>query len=98
MPSPWMLYRVALARTDFSEERNASIIRVTRIDDLGTTFTVTNNRSTQRRNTSNVVLSSPILVTLMMEAIRSSETFYLQEPHGVISQMTAFFIVTSVKI
>jgi hypothetical protein len=31
-----------------------------------------------------------------MEAIRASETF-LQKPHGVTSQMTAFFIVTAVK-
>jgi hypothetical protein len=33
----------------------------------------------------------------MMEAIRSPETRFLQEPHGVISQKTAFFIVTAVK-
>jgi hypothetical protein len=31
-----MLHRVALVRTDVSEERSASIIRVTRIDELGT--------------------------------------------------------------
>jgi hypothetical protein len=47
--------------------------------------------------TANVVPSSPILVTLMMEAIRSSETRFLQEPHGVTSQKTAFFIVTVVN-
>jgi hypothetical protein len=33
-----MLRRVALVRTDVSEERGAPIIRVTRIGDLGTTF------------------------------------------------------------
>jgi hypothetical protein len=38
-----------------------------------------------------------ILVTLMMEVIRSPETSYLKEPHGVISQTTEFFIVTAVK-
>jgi hypothetical protein len=33
-----MLRRIALVRTDVSEERSASIIRVTRIGDLGTTL------------------------------------------------------------
>jgi hypothetical protein len=51
MPSSGMLCRVALVRTDFSEESIASIIRV--------------------------LASSPIFVTLMMEAIRSTETSVL---------------------
>jgi hypothetical protein len=34
-----------------SEKRSASIIRVTRKDELGTTLAVTSNRSTLRRNT-----------------------------------------------
>jgi hypothetical protein len=42
-----MLRRVALLRTDFSEERFASIIRVTRIIELGM-LGVTSSRSTQR--------------------------------------------------
>jgi hypothetical protein len=33
----------------------------------------------------------------MMEAIRSSETSILKEPHGVTSTKTAFFLVTAVK-
>jgi hypothetical protein len=41
-----MLRRVALARTDVSEERSASIIRVTRISELGT-LAVTSNRRTR---------------------------------------------------
>jgi hypothetical protein len=45
MPSSGMLRRVALVRTDVSEELGASIIRVTRIDELRTTLTVTSNRS-----------------------------------------------------
>jgi hypothetical protein len=36
MPSSLMLCRVALVRTDFSEERIASIISVTRIGELET--------------------------------------------------------------
>jgi hypothetical protein len=39
-----MLLRVALVRTDVSEELSAIIIRVTRIGDLGTTLAVTSNR------------------------------------------------------
>jgi hypothetical protein len=38
-----------------------------------------------------------ILVTLMKEALGSSETSVLLEPHGVTSQKTPFFIVTAVK-
>jgi hypothetical protein len=38
------------------------------------TLAVTSNRKMLRRNTANVVPSSPILVSLMMEAIRSSES------------------------
>jgi hypothetical protein len=39
-----MLSRVALVRTDVSEELSASFIRVTRIGELGTTVAVTSNR------------------------------------------------------
>jgi hypothetical protein len=38
---------VAFVRTDVSEELSASFIRVTRIDELGTTQAVTNNRHAQ---------------------------------------------------
>jgi hypothetical protein len=44
-----MLLRVAPIRTDVSEERNACIIRVTRMSELGTTLAVTSNRSRLRR-------------------------------------------------
>jgi hypothetical protein len=46
--------------------------------------------------TANVVPNSPILVALI-EAIRCSERWFLQEPHGVTSQKTRFFIVAVVK-
>jgi hypothetical protein len=45
-----MLRRVALVRTDVSDELSASFIRVTRIGELGT-LAVTSNRHTLRRNT-----------------------------------------------
>jgi hypothetical protein len=51
MPSSGILHRMDLVRTDVSEERIASIMRVTRIEELGTTLVVTNNRNTLRRIT-----------------------------------------------
>jgi hypothetical protein len=77
-----ILRRVALVRTDVSEEHSASFIRVTRIGELGTTLAVTSNRRTPRRVrrllvTANVVPSSSILFTVMKEALRSSETSVL---------------------
>jgi hypothetical protein len=41
-----MLCHVALVRTDVSEELRASIIKVTRIGEPGTTLAVTSNRQT----------------------------------------------------
>jgi hypothetical protein len=64
-----MLRRVALVKTDLSEKRSTSFIRVTRIAELGTTLAVTSSRS--------VVASSPILVTLLKEALSYSETSVL---------------------
>jgi hypothetical protein len=66
MMSSGMLRRVTLVRTDVSEELSASFIRVTRIGELGVTLAVPS-----------VVPSSPILVTLMKEALSSSETSVL---------------------
>jgi demethoxyubiquinone hydroxylase (CLK1/Coq7/Cat5 family) len=43
MPSSGMLRSEALVITDVSEERSASIIRVTRVGELGTTLVVTSN-------------------------------------------------------
>jgi hypothetical protein len=40
-----MLRRVALVRTDVSEEPGASFIRVTKIGELGTMLAVTSNRA-----------------------------------------------------
>jgi hypothetical protein len=42
--------------------------------------------------------SSPSLVTQMMEEIFPLKRRFLQEPYGVTSPKTTFFIVTAVKI
>jgi hypothetical protein len=83
---------VALVRTDVLEELGASFVRVTRISELGTTAVISNRRTMRRiimahliffRSvrrllvTASVVPSSPILVTLMKEALSSSETSVL---------------------
>jgi hypothetical protein len=57
-----MLRRVALVRTDISEERSTSFIRVTRIGELRTMPVA-----------ASIVPSSPILVTLKKEALGFSE-------------------------
>jgi hypothetical protein len=61
-----MLCRVVLVRTDALEEYSAFFIKEKRIGKLKTTLAVTS-----------IFLSSPIIVTLITEALRSSETSFL---------------------
>jgi hypothetical protein len=65
MSTSGKLRRVVLVRTRVSEKRKAPIIKVTRIGKLGT-LTVTRNWTIK-----------PILITLMMQALHSSETSIL---------------------
>jgi hypothetical protein len=60
MPSSGVWRRVALVRTDVSEERIATIIMVKGMSEL--------------HHCTNIFPSSLILVTLLMEVIRSSDT------------------------
>jgi hypothetical protein len=62
----WNVKRVALLTTDVSEERMVSILR----------------SALRLLVTANVVPRSPILFTLMMEALRSPETSVLNESHA----------------
>jgi hypothetical protein len=63
-----MLRSVAPVITDVSEERSAFFIRVTRIGELETTLDITSNAS---------VVPRLLIVTLMKEELRSSETSVL---------------------
>jgi hypothetical protein len=65
MVSSGVLRRVALVRTEVSEELSASFIRTIRIGEL------------RMLVTASAVPSSPILVTLLNEALSSSETSVL---------------------
>jgi hypothetical protein len=75
-----MLRRMALVRTDVSEEPSAAFIKVTRICELGTTLAATNNRHRVRRLlvAASVDPITQILVTLMKAALGSSETSVLK--------------------
>jgi hypothetical protein len=73
MSSSGWLRRVALVRTDVSEQ-TGSIIRVARIGEIGT-LTVTIGEH-QLPVTANIP-TSPILATLMMETLSSSDTSVL---------------------
>jgi hypothetical protein len=74
-----MLRRVDLVRTDVSEELSASFFRVIRIGELGTILATDARYEEIPRLlvTASVVPSSPILVTLMKEALSSSESSVL---------------------
>jgi hypothetical protein len=82
LASSGTLRRAALVRTDVSDQLSASIIRVTRIVELGTKLTL--------------FLVHRFLLPWWRRYVRPKCRF-LQEPHGVTSQKTQFFIVTAAK-
>jgi hypothetical protein len=87
-----MLRRVALVRTDVSEKRTASIIRVKIMSELSKYVIVFHSLVT-----ANIVSSSLIILNLIMEDTRSSETWFLKESHGLTSEKMAIFIITVAK-
>jgi hypothetical protein len=64
-----MLCRVARIRTDVSEESIASIIRVTRIGELGTLAVI--------RNNSSPISVTPVVVLTIAHAVTSQKTAIL---------------------
>jgi hypothetical protein len=78
MVSSGKLRRVALVRTDVSEEPSAA------------RYLVFLRSMRQLLVAASVVPGSPILVTLTKEALGSSETSVLTRAHGTTSQKTPF--------
>jgi hypothetical protein len=92
-----MLRLVTLVKPDVSEERIASIIRVTRIIEQRTLLAVTTIRSTLWRNTNYTQKMVVDFVQPDDGGIHSSKNQFYQGPRGIRSQKTAFFMVTAVK-
>jgi hypothetical protein len=99
MPSSGMLRHEVLVIIDVSEELGASIIRVKRADELGTTLAVTSNRSTLRRNTASVltrttgrnILENGILHRHRRENLKSYKVFlYGEATHRHIKELRGF--------
>jgi hypothetical protein len=90
-----MLSYAALVRTVVSEERSASFIRVTRIDELGTTLVLTSNQRKLRRNTIWSVASYSL--SPWWKSLVTPKRRFLQAPHCVASQNARFFIDTAVE-
>jgi hypothetical protein len=81
MASSGILRRVALVRTDVSEELSASFIRVARIGELGTTLDLSSNRRTLRRNTKEALSSSETSV-LTRATLRNIPEDTILHSHG----------------
>jgi hypothetical protein len=73
MASSGMLRRVTHVRTDVSEELSVSLIRVTRIGELGTTLAVTSNRRSVRRLLVTATPEDAILNSHRRENLKSYE-------------------------
>jgi hypothetical protein len=91
-----MLRRVALVRTDISEECITSIIRVTRIDELGTTLAVTSKWSTLRGNTIYTIARWFFPPWLCRRYLPPKRRVWW-EPHIVTSQKMAFWMLYCTK-
>jgi hypothetical protein len=66
----WMLRRVALGRTDVSDELIASIIRVTRIGELGTLAVTSNRRFVFLRSVHRLLVRLTFLVRTFLSPWR----------------------------
>jgi hypothetical protein len=61
---------------------------VTRIGEIGTTLVLTSNRRTRRRNTMLLLI---LFFPWLWRRYVPTKRRFLEEPHGVASQNTAFF-------
>jgi hypothetical protein len=85
--SSLMLHHVALVRSNVSEGSSASIIRVTRIGELGTMVAVTSNGQMLLTDFCNLDDGGAV----------SPNHRFLQQPWSVTSKNTAFSTVTTVR-
>jgi hypothetical protein len=85
----WDVTLWALVRADVTEKPSASIIRVTRISELGKLEIIL--RSLRRLLVIANVPRSQILVSLMMEALHFFATSIFKDIHGVTSKKMTFF-------
>jgi hypothetical protein len=86
-PSPGMWHCVPLVRTKVSEEHITSIIWMKRISELGTTSAITSNQLLT------LFLVHWFFSARLWRPYVSPKRHFLQEPHSVTSQETAFFII-----
>jgi hypothetical protein len=93
MPSSGMLRRVALARSEVSEETSASIFTVRRIIEIVTTLAVTSNRGKLPRNTDTVDTVDKTFVTKVVGNCRLV-VLSLQE-HKLLQHLTTLFLIIS---
>jgi hypothetical protein len=82
-----MLRRVALVKTEVSEEPSTSTIRVTRIGELGTMLAVTSSRRTLRRNIKKYIY---VLSRRLCLGILSGRADYLREWERWITKQLIF--------
>jgi hypothetical protein len=89
-----MLRRVALVKTDVSEDLSASIIRVTRIGELGT-LAVTSNRRTLRRNKKVASYSPTVLILNQTNTVNTTHTVSVRSILMLSIQLRLIFLVVS---
>jgi hypothetical protein len=80
-----MLRRVALVRTDVSEDFRASFIRVTRIGELGTTLAVTSNGVTSQKTSFFIVTA--VKTSNLMKTSSVFSTSVMKFPKGEVSEL-----------